>query len=97
MNIFKKSRDRYHLSLNYVSKRTGIPILTIKQIENNDIDNVNFTSEITLLAEFYNLKLVDVHSHITPQSSFIARHKGTIKEHDRRQIAKLYKLQEMLG
>ncbi|MCE4956717.1 helix-turn-helix domain-containing protein [Macrococcoides caseolyticum] len=97
MNIFKKSRGRYHLSLEYVSKKTGISISVINRLENDRIDNVNYSSEIARLAEFYDLTLTDVHSNISPQSSFIARHKGAINEHDKMQIAKLYKLQEMLG
>ncbi len=97
MNIFKKSRDRYHLSLDYVSKKTGISIHVINRLENDKINNINYSSEITCLAEFYDLALTDVHSNISPQSSFIARHKGTINEHDKMQITKLYKLQEILG
>ncbi|HBH8926588.1 TPA: hypothetical protein PIJ84_002124 [Staphylococcus aureus] len=97
MNIFKKSRDRYHLSVDYVSKKTAISIQVINRLENDEINNTNYSSEITCLAEFYNLALTDVHSNISPHSSFIARHKGTINSHDKMQITKLYKLQEILG
>lgn len=97
MNIFKKSRDRYHLSVDYVSKKTAISIQVINRLENDEINNTNYSSEITCLAEFYNLALTDVHSNISSHSSFIARHKGTINSHDKMQITKLYKLQEILG
>ncbi|STY75528.1 Uncharacterised protein [Macrococcoides caseolyticum] len=97
MNIFKKSRLKFHLSLEYVQGCTGISKEKLIMIESNEVNNAIVSNEIVSLAKFYDINLEDIRSNLLPETSFIARHKGLLSNHDKQEIANLYELQGILG
>ncbi|MDL1996077.1 hypothetical protein QI058_09745 [Staphylococcus saprophyticus] len=96
MNVFRKSRERYHLSQSFVSRKTNLDRQVIEKLETNNIVNENFTNEIIKLIKFYNMDFSDVQCNFTPELKFITRHTGKISENDKQQIGKLLKLQGVL-
>ncbi|MGP5090999.1 hypothetical protein [Staphylococcus equorum] len=96
MNVFRKFRERYHLSQNFVSSKTNLDKHIIEKLETNNIADENFTNEIIELTEFYNMEFSDIKCNFTPELKFITRHTGKISENDKQQIGKLLKLQGVL-
>lgn len=96
MNALKKMRNRYHLSIEFVSRKSGVPKETLVKLENGSINGIDYSKQIKKIIKFYDVSYEDLHDNILPNLSLIARHKGEISSHDKKEISKIYKLQGII-
>lgn len=97
MNALKKMRIRHHLSVEFVSRKSGVPKETLVKLEKGSINGIDYSEQIKKIIKFYDVSYEDLHDDILPNLSFIARHKGELSSHDKKEISKLYKLQGILS